>query len=180
MMTVELDVLRTVSERLEAARVPFMVTGSVAMAFYVMPRMTRDIDIVVALSERSLVELARILAGEFYIDLDSAREALRSERLFNLMHFDSAIKIDLIIRKSNDYRLLEFARRQSVTLADVPTWIVSREDLILSKLEWSRDAQSELQHRDVRALLAGPIDWTYLRHWARQLGLESALAELSP
>lgn len=179
-MTIELDVLRTVSERLEAARVPFMVTGSVAMAFYVTPRMTRDIDIVVALSERSLAELAPLLAEEFYVDMDAAREALRGERLFNLMHFNSAIKIDLIIRKSSDYRLLEFERRQPVTLAGVPTWIVSREDLILSKLEWSRDSRSELQLRDVQALLAGPVDGTYLRHWARQLGLESALVELRP
>lgn len=179
-MTIELDVLRAISAQLEAARVPFMVTGSVAMAFYAKPRMTRDIDIVVALSDNSLAELATTLAGEFYIDIDSAREALRGERLFNLMHFASAIKIDLIIRKSSDYRLLEFERRQPVTLADIPTWIVSREDLVLSKLEWSRDSRSELQHRDVRALLAGPVDWSYLRHWARQLGLESALDSLSP
>jgi hypothetical protein len=179
-MTIELDVLRTVSERLDAARISFMITGSVALAYYATPRMTRDIDIVVALSEQALDALAAALADDFYLDLDAAREAIRNSRLFNLMHYSSAIKIDLIIRKSGDYRLLEFDRRQRVTMAGVSTWIVSREDLVLSKLEWARDSRSELQQRDVRALLAGPVDWGYLGHWARQLGLESALAELSP
>jgi p-hydroxybenzoate 3-monooxygenase len=33
---------------------PFMLTGSFALAYYATPRMTRDLDIVVALSERDV------------------------------------------------------------------------------------------------------------------------------
>ena len=51
-MTDELGVLDTISKRLEAAGLPFMVTGSMALAYYATPRMTRDIDIVVTLSPR--------------------------------------------------------------------------------------------------------------------------------
>ena len=50
-MLEELEVLRMVSERLEAARLPFMLTGSFALAYYGKPRMTRDLDIVVSLRE---------------------------------------------------------------------------------------------------------------------------------
>ncbi len=46
-MLEELEVLKIVSERLEAAQLPFMLTGSFAMAYYGKPRMTRDLDIVV-------------------------------------------------------------------------------------------------------------------------------------
>jgi len=46
--------------------------------------------------------------------------------------------IDLVIRlaseQSDQYRQQEFARRRLVSLGDFETWIVSREDLILSKL----------------------------------------------
>lgn len=45
----ELDVLSIVSERLDTAGLPFMLTGSYAMAWYTTPRMTRDLDIVVAM-----------------------------------------------------------------------------------------------------------------------------------
>jgi hypothetical protein len=32
---------------------------------------------------------------DFYIDEDAARSAIKSQRMFNLMHRDSAIKVDL-------------------------------------------------------------------------------------
>jgi hypothetical protein len=43
-MDSELDVLRLVGERLGASGLPFMLTGSFAMAYYATPRMTRDLD----------------------------------------------------------------------------------------------------------------------------------------
>ena len=75
-----------------------------------------------------------------------------SQRQFNLMHFNSGLKVDLIIRKAAEYRQVEFARRREVEFAGVKTWIVAREDLILSKLVWAKDSNSELQQRDVRSL----------------------------
>lgn len=62
-------------------------------------------------------------------------------------------------------------------MGTIRTWIVSREDLILSKLVWARDARSELQLRDVGQLLSGPMDDDYLRTWAPVLGVESLLEE---
>ena len=82
------------------------------------------------------------------------------------------------MRKSSEYRLTEFARRQRVMVGSVLTWIVSLEDLILSKLVWPLDSRSELQLRDVRQLLAGPIDVDYLNRWAPGLGVETPLREL--
>ena len=64
-----------------------------------------------------------------------------------------------------------------VELAGVPLWIVSIEDLILSKLEWSRDSRSEQQRRDIGRLLLAPYDHTYLRDWAVRLDLAGMLQE---
>lgn len=47
--TPELLALRDVCARLEGAGVAYMRTGSLAMSYYARPRMTRDIDLVVAL-----------------------------------------------------------------------------------------------------------------------------------
>jgi hypothetical protein len=58
-------------------------------------------------------------------------------------------------------------------------WIVSPEDLVLSKLEWARDSGSELQMRDVRHLLKATLDQGYLRQWAVKLSLEPLLKEAS-
>ena len=45
----EFSVLTLVTSRLEAAGIAYMVTGSVAVSLYAEPRMTRDVDLVVAL-----------------------------------------------------------------------------------------------------------------------------------
>ena len=155
-----------------------MLTGSFALAYYATPRMTRDLDIVVALDEHDVERLASAFAPDFYIDADAVLDAVRTERLFILMHLQSGIKVDFIVRKASEYRQLEFARRQVVAIAGIRTWIVSREDLILSKLVWSADSRSEMQLRDVRQLLAGSVDVDYIRLWAPRLGVATLLDEL--
>jgi hypothetical protein len=177
-MPTELDVLKRVSEGLSARSLAFMLTGSFALAYYATPRMTRDLDFVVALTAGDVEVLLGIFSSDFYIDADTVRAAILNERLFNMMHLSSGIKVDVIVRKSSQYRLTEFARRAHVTVGSVPTWIVSREDLILSKLVWSLDFGSDLQLRDVRQLLAQSIDLEYLNRWAPVLGVATLLREL--
>jgi len=174
----ELDVLRIVSERLAAIGLPYMLTGSFALAYYATPRMTRDIDIVVALTSADSAGLVSAFAPDFYVDADAVQDALAAQGLFNMMHLESGIKVDLIVRRTDEFRRVEFERRASVNFATIQTWIVSREDLILSKLVWARAGASELQLRDVRALIADNMDTSYLRHWAAVLGVGAVLEEL--
>ncbi|MGH8129435.1 MAG: hypothetical protein ACRES3_01095 [Steroidobacteraceae bacterium] len=72
-MSSELDILRIVSDRLGQQRIPFMLTGSYAMACSATPRMTRDLDLVVAL-EASAVERLRAASDMF----DTARAIVES------------------------------------------------------------------------------------------------------
>jgi len=176
----ELEVLRLVSDRLGAHDLAFMLTGSFALAYYATPRMTRDLDIVLALAEKDVEQLVAAFTPDFYIDADAVRTAIRTERMFNVMHLESGIKVDLIVRKSSEYRQLELARRRRVEIAGIQTWIVSPEDLILSKLAWALESGSELQRRDVRQLLAGTVETDYIRLWAHRLGVTDLLDELMP
>ena len=157
-----------------------MLTGSFALGYYATPRMTRDLDIVVALNADNVDALITAFSADFYVDADDVRMAIGAERLFNMMHFESGIKVDFIIRKSSAYREHEFSRRQQVSMGSAETWIVSREDLILSKLLWALAAQSELQERDVRQLLNGPLDAAYINKWAPILGVDELLQRLLP
>jgi hypothetical protein len=82
----ELEVLKLVGERLDAAGVAFMLTGSFAMAYYGQPRMTRDLDLVVLLSASDVERIVRALSPDFYVDAEDVRIAVQSQRLFNIMH----------------------------------------------------------------------------------------------
>src|SRR5689334_24917745 len=134
MIESELDVLQDVTRRLEGAGIAFMLTGSVAMNYYAQPRMTRDIDLVVSLNETQIEEFFRLFESEYYLDRQNVNQAVSRRGMFNLIHTQAVIKVDCVVLKSDPYRREEFARRREIDLGDFRTWIVSREDLILSKL----------------------------------------------
>lgn len=178
MIETELDVLRDISRRLEDAEIAFMVTGSVAMNYYAQPRMTRDIDLVVSLDDAQTDKFLGLFEPEYYFDRQNVARAISQRRMFNLIHYDAIIKIDCVVLKSDPYRQEEFSRRRQITIGDFQTWIVSREDLILSKLFWAKDSKSEMQLSDVRNLLSSDCDTQYLRSRARTLQVDDLLEEL--
>jgi hypothetical protein len=79
-VSTELEVLRLVSDRLAALKLPFMLTGSFAMAHYVTPRMTRDLDLVVALSAQDAQRLVGAFSVDFHVDPDEVSAAILSRR----------------------------------------------------------------------------------------------------
>ena|SRR5438552_6694548 len=178
MVETELDILRDVSQRLESAGIAFMLTGSVAMNYYAQPRMTRDIDLVVSLDRVQAETIVNLFELDYYVDSQAVERAIGRHSIFNLIHNRTVIKVDCIVLKSDTYRQEEFNRRRQVTLDDFHTWIVSREDLILSKLYWAKDSKSEMQLRDVRNLLAPGCDMVYLQDRARVLGVHELLKEV--
>jgi hypothetical protein len=175
--TPELDALQDLCARLDGAGIAYMLTGSLAMSYYARPRMTRDVDLVIALEAGEAERLTEALGAGYHADADAIRAAMRNARPWNIIHMPTLVKIDLIPRKKGAYRLGEFERRRRVDFAGVALWIVSIEDLILSKLEWSRESRSEQQRRDVGLLLKAPLDRAYLDAWAARLDLDGLLKD---
>lgn len=149
----QLSVLKLLTGRFDAAQIPYMITGSIASGHYGQPRMTRDIDMVVQLEPADAPRLAAVLGDEFAADADALRAAMARRSMFNLIHREAVVKVDLVMRKDTAYRIEEFERRRLVHVDGHPLWMVSPEDLILSKLVWAKDSRSELQLRDVRSVL---------------------------
>jgi len=173
----EIDIVRDISDRFEQAGVPYMLTGSMAMNYYAQPRMTRDIDVVIAIAPEDVDRVVALFRPQYYVSEESIREALVNESIFNLIHQDSVIKMDCIVRKRSEYRRVEFERRQRISILDFTTFIVSKEDLIISKLFWAKDSHSEIQLGDVKNLLATGYDAAYLQRWTRELGLDNLFKE---
>ena len=158
----ETVVLFDVIDRLDIASIDYMVTGSTAMAFYAVPRMTRDIDLVV-----------RILPE------DAVIRSIATSRLFNIIEYKRVVKVDMIVRKDEEYRILEFSRRQRIHYGQQAIWVVSPEDLNLSKLLWAKDTKSQLQLRDVKQLIqmVEAVDTEYVRDWSGRLGVTQLMEE---
>jgi hypothetical protein len=128
--------LREIKALLEDAEIPYMIVGSFASMVHGEPRTTQDLDIVIDPQPAALDHfLAHIDTDAFYVDPDTARDALRRRAMFNIIDMRSAWKIDLVMRKNRQFSHEELARRaeQEVLGVIVPT--ASAEDTIVAKLE---------------------------------------------
>ena len=175
----ELDIVRDVSARLDGANIAYMLTGSMAMNYYAQPRMTRDIDVVVALRPADAARVVELFSPDYYVSREAVDSSITNASMFNLVHNESVIKVDCIVRKQTEYRLTEFNRRQRIRIEDFEIWIVSKEDLILSKLFWAKDSHSELQLRDIKNLVSTGCDRAYIEPWTGELGVASLWQEVA-
>lgn len=157
-----------------------MLTGSMAMAVYSVPRMTRDIDLVIECQIQDSEKIAKLFEPDCYVDRHSVREAIAKHSIFNIIHNEWIIKADFIIRKNDEYRRHEFERRREYDLDGFTIFVVAPEDLILSKIKWTQETGSELQQRDVRTLInsIADLDWPYLQKWASMLDLQEILDQV--
>lgn len=180
-MNEQLEFVKLVTGRLDSAGVPYMLTGSMAMAFYAEPRMTRDLDLVVACHGADADKLTQLFAQDCYVSAEAVREATAHRGTFNIIHQEWITKADFIVRKDDEYRRTEFERRRSFDLDGFPIYVAAPEDLILSKLLWARESRSEFQLRDVRSIVhaVAELDQDYLQRWAEHLEVAGLLSEAS-
>jgi|SRR5882724_122212 len=69
-----------------------MITGSMAMNYHAQPRMTRDIDVVIAIRPEDVDRVAALFRPDYYLTVENVREALSNESIFNLIHQESVLK----------------------------------------------------------------------------------------
>ncbi len=169
-----IQLLDKVSKALDEKKIPYMLSGSVAMNVYTVPRMTRDIDMVINLSVSDIDKFTSIFKEGYYIYKDGIEEEVNRRGRFNVIDFDSGQKIDFIILKNTDFHLNEFNRRKQVMFYGFPVWVVSLEDLIIAKLIWIQTLQSENQMRDISNLLSvDQIDKKYVYNWITKMNLKT-------
>mgnify|MGYP006280820681 FL=1 len=170
-LNAELTVLLDVVRKLSTLNIDYMLTGSLALNYYAKPRMTRDIDIIIKMLFSDINRLVKVFNDKYYIEKKSIKEALERKSSFNIIHNTKIIKIDLLILKNTNYRKTEFKRKKKIKIMNENINIVSKEDLIISKLYWSVDSKSEKQRQDILNLLATGLDKKYLQKWLRELQL---------
>src|SRR4051812_10960282 len=115
-MNEQLAFLELIVTRLEAAGIAYLVTGSIALAVYATPRMTRDIDVVIDCDENQAAALAAAFQHDSYASIEAARDAVRERGMFNVIHNESLLKADFILRRADAFNTQRFARRRLVDL----------------------------------------------------------------
>src|SRR5581483_10475639 len=94
-------VVNEVVRVLEDLDINYFIGGSVASGRYGIPRLTRDVDFIADLSEEKIGAFVAALQADFYVDDLAVRRAVRSQRSFNLIHFETAWKVDIFIQQKD-------------------------------------------------------------------------------
>jgi len=180
-MTDQNEFLRKIVSLLEQANIPYMISGSIGSSFHGQPRATNDADIVIDPTQKQLLAYVESLGSDFYVSRQAALDALEHNAMFNVIGIQSGYKADLIIRKKRPYSQLEFQRKIQSDLFGIPAYVLSPEDSILSKLEWSKGRHSQTQFKDALGVMTvqkDKLDFAYLKKWAKELDIEAALNRL--
>lgn len=131
---------------LSAAEIPYMVAGSFASTYHGHPRATQDVDIVIDPSPQALeAMIASVPTERAYIDRQTALTALARRDMFNLIDLVTGWKADFIVRKARPFSIAEFERRAPQRWMDIDVFVATPEDVVLSKLEWSRISRPQRQ-----------------------------------
>lgn len=180
---VELIILEDFTNILEKLGISYAIGGSIASSIYGKIRFTEDADITVEPFDNQADKLFELLKPRYYISKDAMYQALKLRQSFNVIHLESAFKIDVFIQKGSSFEKQLMSRRKSLKLSDFlgkSFSVVSPEDIILLKLQWYREGgcSSERQWNDVLGVLAVQakrLDFEYLKKWSSILGINNLL-----
>ncbi len=173
-------------------KVRWLLGGSLASSAHGIPRATFDADLLADLHATHIQPFLKALGDCWYADEQAIRDAITGRSSFNLIHFDTALKVDVFIPKLRHFERMEFARARPVILSEETgetAPVCCPEDIIVAKLEWFRSGGelSERQWADVLGVLRlnrDHLDTEVMRTSATELGvldlLEKALDDGDP
>lgn len=181
-----LTVAYKVIQVLDQLGIPYLICGSLASSVHGMVRSTNDVDILADMRPNDVCRFIEALREEFYIHEDAVTEAVRDGSSFNVIHYETAFKVDIFVAAGSPFGQMQIARAQTATVEGLTICVASAEDTVLAKLLWYRQGgeSSVQQWRDVVGIVkvrGADLDREYLRAWASRLGvmdlLERALAQ---
>jgi hypothetical protein len=181
----EADLFLLFVRPLNRVGVKYALTGSVAAIFYGEPRLTHDADFVVLLNETQIQGLGSLfVASDFYVPPSEviALEAERESRgHFNIIHINSGFKADFYFVGDDPLNRWALADVQKLEFQGECVRLAPPEYIIVRKLEYYREGQSQKHLRDIRSILkisGENLNRDVLDRWIKRLGLKDQWREV--
>lgn len=171
------------ADALEELGVRWFLGGSLASSVHGIPRATFDADIMADLRSQHIRPLIEKLGEGWYADEGAMQEAVKHRASFNLIHLETAMKVDVFLPKLRRFDGGEFVRSRKMPIAegsDVAARVCCAEDIVIAKLEWYRlgGEDSDRQWTDVLGVLrlnVGQLDMQLLQESAQEVGVTDLL-----
>jgi len=180
MMTGE-EAAAAVVKALEDLQIPYVMVGSFASNVYGIVRSTQDADFVVQLGETPVSALTALLGSEFVLDPQMSFETVTGTTRFILQLAGTPFKIEVFLLSDDPHDQERFRRRVRVSTQLGSPFLLTPEDVIITKARWVVQARRRKDEEDVRNVVAvqgDAIDWEYVYRWCDQHGSRQFLDEI--
>lgn len=174
------SVLRLI-EVLNEVGVPYMLVGSYSSNYYGKPRSTKDADFVVQIEHEQLGRVASRLGTQFQFDNQMSFETVTMTTRYIIRIPDIVFKIEMFLLSPEAHDQSRFARRKQLDFEGRLVWLPTPEDVIITKLRWSKGGAREKDVDDVRRVLAlqvGKLDLPYIHEWTEKHGTRELFDQL--
>ena len=172
------SIVAHVVRALDELGIAHMVTGSLAVSVHATPRATKDADLVVHADSFDAGRLASVLGSGFRLERQAMFETITMSYRHVIEHVESGFLIELFALTDDPHDVARFGRRLGLSVFGVSTAVATAEDVVITKLRWSRIAARGKDLDDARNVLAvqsGSLDLGYVRRWCREHGTEGLL-----
>ena len=145
------------------AKLRWFVLGAQAVNLHGVPRLTADLDVTVALDDRTIDDLIDLLArGGFETEYDAAFAA--ESRVIPAVHTKSKFPVDVVIAGPGlEERFLDEAEHHRLGRSTIP--VIALENLIAIKVLAGRPKDLD----DVRGLLRKSVEHRRVRELLREI-----------
>lgn len=184
------DFLRLVLDALNASDVDYMIVGAVSVWAWGEPRTTRDFDLVIHVPLPQMKTLSQELEKrDMLVPLDIILDIYienRADTPVNAIHLYTGYKAELFLLRpemGDEYAMTAFSRRLKIDLGPPlgEVFVISPEDLILSKLRFFKISHQPKHPRDIASIVleqANELDRTYIETWATRLDVLDVWQEI--
>lgn len=176
------ETLKWICENLYSENIPYMITGGSAVGFWGQVRTTMDIDVLVDINKKNFKKFLQKIKKVTYLEKESLEDIVIDKKMLNIIYNPTCFKVDLIPLIDDEYELSKFKRRIKIKYDEDFIFVISPEDLIISKLLWSKKSGGlEKQIKDcesVYKLNKESLNISYLKKWIDKLNLANEFKKI--
>lgn len=168
-------------ELLHELAIPYMVTGSLASNYFGITRSTKDADILIQTDSASISALARRVKHPLHLNPQMSFESITGTSRYVVENKEGEYVIELFLLSDDPHDQERFKRRRNIPMQNQSVWVASPEDVIVTKLRWSKLGKRTKDVDDVRnviAVQAETLDWEYIHRWCGVHGTRELLDEI--
>ena len=90
-----------ITDVLNESDIPYMLSGSVAMSIYIIPRATRDFDFIIHLEPKNIDRFIHHFQDGYYCDKE-AQDAVKRRSMFNIIDHLHQLNLKSFNLRSNE------------------------------------------------------------------------------